>query len=225
MIFLPAIPQDPGYHHFADRRTFLSIPNFWNVISNIPFVVIGSLGLWMCSKNKTTGWNYVFFFFGIMLTGFGSSYYHWKPDNHTLIWDRLPMTISFMSFFSIIICEYITRRSENLILLQLILIGMLSVLYWQHTEELGHGDLRLYVLVQFLPMILIPPIMLIFRPRPPGTTYLWLLLLSYAIAKLAESADEELFIYFLSGHTFKHFFAALAPLMLLDRSRKYQSAS
>ncbi|MGZ8797057.1 MAG: ceramidase domain-containing protein, partial [Thermoanaerobaculia bacterium] len=39
------IPQDASYHAFADRRTVLGVPNFWNVISNLPFLLVGIAGL------------------------------------------------------------------------------------------------------------------------------------------------------------------------------------
>lgn len=32
LLLLPPIPQDQSYHHFADQRTLLGVPNFWNVI-------------------------------------------------------------------------------------------------------------------------------------------------------------------------------------------------
>ena len=38
---LPPIPQDQSYHAFADDRTMVGIPNFLNVISNLPFLVVG----------------------------------------------------------------------------------------------------------------------------------------------------------------------------------------
>ena len=44
LLLVPAIPQDQAYHQFADQRTLLGIPNFWNVVSNIPFVVVGVVG-------------------------------------------------------------------------------------------------------------------------------------------------------------------------------------
>ena len=44
------IPQDPTYHEFADRRTFFGIPNFWNVFSNLSFVLVGAFGLRMVSR-------------------------------------------------------------------------------------------------------------------------------------------------------------------------------
>ena len=43
-LLLPPMPQDPEYHNFADRRMLLDIPNFFDVISNLPFLLIGALG-------------------------------------------------------------------------------------------------------------------------------------------------------------------------------------
>ena len=37
--FLPPIAQDPLYHAFADQRALLGVPHFWNVVSNLPFVL------------------------------------------------------------------------------------------------------------------------------------------------------------------------------------------
>jgi len=45
-LFVPSITQDQAYHFFGDNRTILGIPNFWNVVSNLPFALVGLLGLW-----------------------------------------------------------------------------------------------------------------------------------------------------------------------------------
>jgi hypothetical protein len=50
LLLTPPIPQDPTYHHFADRRAGLGIPNFLNVISNLPFAIVGALALRACSS-------------------------------------------------------------------------------------------------------------------------------------------------------------------------------
>jgi uncharacterized RDD family membrane protein YckC len=44
LFFLPPLPLAAGYHSFADNRALLGIPNCFNVLSNIPFVIAG------CSK-------------------------------------------------------------------------------------------------------------------------------------------------------------------------------
>src|SRR5437667_12639658 len=49
------VPQDISYHEFADRRTVLGVPNFWNVISNVAFLIVGIAGLRAVRKGGTPG--------------------------------------------------------------------------------------------------------------------------------------------------------------------------
>jgi hypothetical protein len=90
------IVQDQAYHAFADTRRLLGIPNVWNVVSNLPFVAVGAAGVALLRKDAAA----TALFVGILLTGFGSSYYHLAPDDGTLFWDRLPMTIGFMALLA-----------------------------------------------------------------------------------------------------------------------------
>jgi hypothetical protein len=89
VFLLPPIVQNQNYHDFADQRTLFEIPNFWNVVSNIPFIGIGAVGLWQFGRSQAT----MLLFLGIFLTGFGSAYYHLEPSDQTLFWDRLPIAI------------------------------------------------------------------------------------------------------------------------------------
>ena len=217
------VAQDVSYHLFADDRTIGAIPNFWNVISNIPFVNVGFLGVYKLrnpGKLKIIGElniAYILLFFGVFLVGFGSGYYHLAPDNQTLVWDRLPMTIAFMSLFSIIISEFISVRSGKNLLLPLILAGILSVVYWHFSEMRNEGDLRLYLLVQFYPILAIPIMLLCFRSHCTGVSAYWWLLLTYVTAKILEHFDNEVYnvLGFISGHSLKHVFAALGMYVLL----------
>jgi len=217
------IPQDVTYHLFVDTREIWLIPNFWNVVTNIPFVIVGLLGLFklrLPGKLKVindTRIAYILLFFGTFLVGFGSSYYHLAPDNQTLVWDRLPMTIAFMALFSIIISEFIAVRTGRALLLPLILAGILSVVYWHFSEVRGEGDLRIYMLVQFYPMLAIPIILLCFRSCCTHVSAYGWLLLAYIAAKLFEHFDAEVFdaLGFISGHSLKHLAAALGIYVLL----------
>lgn len=215
------IPQSQEYHHFADKSCLYGIPNFRNVVSNLPFVVIGIWGImFLIPKQREAAAPdaaSLAFFSGILLTGFGSAWYHLKPDNQTLIWDRLPMTIAFMAFFSVIIREYVHAEAGRKGLWPLLFLGILSVCYWQMTGSRGQGDLRFYLLVQFLPMLLIPLILLLFKTKGRSSLAMWLILLAYVIAKIFESADVEFLMATgsLSGHSMKHIAAALAPLIYL----------
>jgi hypothetical protein len=222
MLFVPRIPQPLSYHAFVDDRTIWGIPNAWNVLSNLPFVLVGSLGLW-CTRRNMPGelpelrTLYRGFFAGVLLTGFGSGYYHLDPSNGTLVWDRLPMTIAFMAFFCCVVGEHVSLSASRRLIWILLPIGIASVLYWHVSELRGSGDLRPYALVQFLPMLLIPLMLWLFPSRLSGVGYLWAAIGGYALSKLAEALDQQLFDWLggsLSGHSIKHLLAAGGTLLV-----------
>ncbi len=223
MFFIEAIPQDNNYHLFSDTREKLGVPNFWNVFSNLPFVLVGLLALYQVYVSKSllliasVRSSYGLLFFGVALVAFGSGYYHLWPDNQTLVWDRLPMTIAFMALFSIMICEFISVTAGKALLYPLLAIGIASVFYWQYTEAQGAGDLRLYALVQFLPIFIIPIILLLFRSQFTRVSAYWWLLLAYLAAKVFEYFDAQIFagLSYISGHSIKHIAAAIGMYILL----------
>jgi len=151
------------------------------------------------------------------LLALGSGTYHLAPSNKTLVWDRLPMTISFMAFFSIILGEYLSDGLGARLLWPLVLLGIFSVLFWSYTENLGRGDLRLYVLVQFLPVVLIPMILLMFRVASLDKRLIWAILATFFVSKLAEEFDEPIYRLMggISGHSIKHLVASTAGILLI----------
>jgi len=225
LIFLSTspIPQDPAYHQFADTRTRLNVANFYNVASNVPFLIFGLWGLWYVGRYAASTClpgmypAYIVFFSGIFLTAFGSGYYHLAPANGPLVWDRLPMTIGFAGLFSIIIGEFISVRAARRILIPFLLIGYASVEYWAFTELAGAGDLRPYAIVQFLPMLLIPFILVSYKPAIGAAKFFWLMLAFYVLAKIAEQLDAQIYnvSLLISGHSVKHLFAAMTPATML----------
>jgi hypothetical protein len=82
------------------------------------------------------------------------------------------------------------------------------VLWWAWTEAHGHGDLRPYAAVQFLPILLIPGLLLLF-PQP-GRGPLWGVLALYGLAKALEHWDAAILalIGITGGHAIKHLAAA-----------------
>lgn len=222
LFFVEPIKQDLSYHDFIDNKTQLGIANFWNVVSNLPFLIVGVMGLLQFKRLKVItrmSVAYWLMFFGLITVALGSSYYHLAPSNETLVWDRLPMTITFMSLFAIVISEFINERVGRFLLIPLLLIGIASVFYWQWSESNGVGDLRFYALVQFLPIILIPLILLFYQSKFNNVAGYWLLLMTYVAAKILEYYDVEFFELLnntISGHSIKHVAAALGMLFLLN---------
>jgi len=220
--FAPPIPQDPAYHRFADSRQVGMVPNGWNVLSNLAFLLVGGYGMLEVLEmpaGPTAGfiesrerWPYALFFAGVALTGIGSAYYHWAPDTPRLFWDRLPMTIGFMAFLAAVVSERIGVTAALLLLGPLVAAGAASVIVWRAGELQGAGDLRLYALVQFLPALLILLMLWQFPARYTDGSYLLVVLGIYAVAKLLEVADGTIFSWghWLSGHTLKHLAVALA---------------
>ncbi len=228
LLFLEPIAQDPAYHRFADTRSHLGLANFGNVTSNLGFAVVGVLGLAAVFGRKCRdiferrldAWPYIVFFFGVLLVGAGSAYYHANPDSERLVWDRLPMTVGFMSLFAAFIADRIYRRAGVVYLLPaLIAVGLLSLAYWEWTEAQGRGDLRFYGLVQFYPMIALPLICWLFpRSRYTDGRYLAWVIGWYGAAKVVEYFDAGVFDLLgntISGHGLKHLLSAVATYMIL----------
>jgi hypothetical protein len=216
-VFMKPIPQDLTYHHFANDHLVFGIANFWNVISNVGFIIAGLLGIHFIRKYKLTNPIVWMLFVGILLTGIGSAYYHFVPNNTTLVWDRLPMTIVFTSFFALIYSWCFNAKMGFNIWLVSLVAGIYSVFYWQYTEQEMRGDLRLYAIIQFLPIVLIAIIVAgnfkkhTFLLKPISMIVLW-----YVIAKLLEHYDNYLFeiTNLFSGHPIKHAAAAMATFYI-----------
>ncbi|MHC9511965.1 ceramidase domain-containing protein [Kangiella sp. M94] len=219
LFFVDPIPQDPNYHLFADSRHIAGIENFWNVASNLPFMVVGILGLVRYPKlsHKESANAYLVMCIGVFLVGFGSAYYHYAPTNETLLWDRLPMTVAFMALLALLLGERVLRTPRPQLLWIFILIGASAALYWAWTESLGRGDLRPYAIVQFLPVLLIPLMLAMFPQRYlSGKLLLWAFGF-YLLAKVFEHYDGQIFsaTAVMSGHAIKHVAAAVAVLCLI----------
>ena len=221
LALLDPISQDLAYHRFIDTRPLAGIPNFLNVYSNIPFVFIGIVGLRLILRDKPIQPNlsWGIFFFGVFLVGSGSSYYHLNPNNATLVWDRLPMTIGFMGLFVALLTEWFSTKL-SLLLIPMCLLGIFSVYYWYLTD-----DLRLYAWIQFFPLLFIVLAGFLFRPNTPHVKFIYLGLICYVISKLLEHFDSLIHVLsaqIISGHTLKHFAAAYATyciyLMLQKRA-------
>jgi len=230
-LLAPRTAQPLWYHQFADQRSWLGIPNFANVASNVLFALFGSAGLFFLCGNSSQSqfierrekWFYFLLFFGLLLTAFGSAYYHLAPDNARLVWDRLPMTLVFMPLVAAMTGERLSVKIGLQLLPILIVVGLLSVFYWSWTETRGAGDLRFYAAVQVYAVLALL-IALLLPARYTRTSDLIIVSFFYVLAKVCEIADRQTFSIgqVVSGHTLKHLAAGLAGYWILRMLKKRQ---
>ena len=224
------IPQWAGYHAFADARGWLGLPNTENVLSNLPFALIGLWG-WRVHSRSTGAHRRVWLGFSLALfaTALGSALYHWAPGNGALVFDRLPIAWACALLTCALLAERVdTRWACAPALTAATLVATAAVAWWWLGERHGGGDLRPYLFVQFLPMLLAP--VAIWLKLPARTTDAlrngdwWAVLGLYAAAKLMELADQLVLaaLAFTSGHTLKHLLAATAALWLLRAAARDQ---
>lgn len=225
----PAIPQPLSYHAFADCRTMFGVPNFLNVLSNLPFLIAGAWGLiliWRGGGAFIDGREqlpYLVFFLGALLTCFGSAYYHAAPDNPRLVWDRLPMTLGFAGLVAAALAERVDLRLGLRSLWPLLAVGVITVIYWYGTERLGRGNLIPYAAYQTWSIVAIVLLIAAFPARRYthggllGWAAGW-----YGLAKVFETFDLQIYRLLggtLSGHTIKHVLAAFAVFAVVQQLR------
>lgn len=224
------IPQPVAYHDFADQLNWGPIPNGSNVVSNIGFLIVGLWGLYTLRYRDCVfeNWReknaYWVVFTATTAVAFGSGYYHMWPNNDTLFWDRLPMTVTFMSIVSILLTEKIHDRLGILFLFPLIIIGVLSLLWWVFTEwhTLYVGDLRFYIMVQAAPVVMTPVMIYMYEDRYTLAHRFYWCCACYVLAKMSEVMDHEVFHFtgeWISGHALKHILAAIGGVALIPMIR------
>jgi hypothetical protein len=219
------IAQLDHYHEFADQRSGLMLPNLADVLSNAGFALVGFWGLlalWSKRDDPAirAGWpGYCLFLIGLTLTAAGSSYYHLAPDNARLLWDRLPIALACAGLLAGVRAETQGLSNGRLQAVLLSLFAAASVALWYASELRGAGDLRPYLLLQGLPLILIPLWQAIYRSPAADRRGFAIALALYVIAKAAELHDHELLevLDWVSGHTLKHLLATAAAAVLVGR--------
>jgi hypothetical protein len=234
--WLPPLRQDAAYHRLADDRAWLGVPNAANVLSNAAFVVVAGLGLSATWRGRRRGpaafvdaherWPYTAFFVALALTGLGSAYYHWAPDSARLAVDRLPLAVAIMALLAAVIAERASATAGMRLLVPLMLLGMASVIVWHLGEQQGRGDLRLYALVHFYPMVAVPLLLVTGEARYTGAGWLGAATVVYGLAKLCEVLDGRIFAWgaMVSGHTLKHLGAAAAAYCVVAMLRRRRPA-
>jgi hypothetical protein len=233
-VMLPPVSQPIDYHQFADQRSFFNIPNFYNVFSNLAFLLSGAAGLLFLSRSyqssihrvffsKAECWPYLILFLSVVAAAFGSFFYHWAPDNEYLLWDRLPIAIGVTALLAATLVERVSATLGLWSLPFLTALGVLSVLYWYWTEQQGIGNLNFYIVTQFYSILLIVLLSTCYPSRYTHAKDIYQVIAIYAVAKFAEMLDMQIYNlvdHIISGHTMKHLLAALAVYRIVRMLQK-----
>lgn len=171
------------YNNFADCRNCCGIKNYYNVISNIIFLIGGLYHLFddhilcLCS----------------FLVCAGSSYYHLNPDMNTLLYDRLPMLLSFV---------YLILLRIELNLFEQIMISFYSL----------YSILKWKLFLDLVPYATIQLTLIIYWLIFPSYNMQYAIVF-YIMAKICEDYDYKIYMLtnkIISGHTIKHILAGFA---------------
>lgn len=208
-----------SYFNFADIRTMFNLANAGDVLSNIPFLVVGIWGLLLVRSKKSLlvkeySHSLNILALGTILTCFGSMYFHLNPNLDTLFWDRLPMTIGFTGLISLIVTDRLNLKWGYVSSYFLVFAGMISVIGWHYSWF----SLRPYLCVQYGCLIFALLTMVLTPSNIIKNSQIMLSLLLYILAKVTEYYDHQIFsqLQFMSGHTLKHLLAAVAILIIFQ---------
>jgi hypothetical protein len=227
LVFVPPVPEPKSIRELADERSAFGVVNFWNVVSNLPFLLVGAWGIYflIADERRTNAfslpvekWPYFVCFIAVACVAPGSTYYHLAPDVDTrLMWDRLPIALGFAALLSAAVAERISLKAGWWLLAPLLLLGAVSVLYWRWSLLQGAENVLPYAVVQFGSLVAIVLIALLYPSRYTRGADVLVAVAIYALAKLFEVLDAQIYSlgHLVSGHTLKHLFAALAVWWLL----------
>jgi hypothetical protein len=219
---------------FADGRNWHGLPNAMDVLSNLPFLLIGGWGLYRLHRIDRThqaalavfplappandppdntldcAW---LFFAGLIATAVGSAFFHLVPDAPRLAADRAGMAVAFAGLIGMEVCERVSQRAGWPAAWFVLAAGLLSAEVFHES-----GNVLPWAIVQFGGMALVLTLALA-RPMPHAVGLrLGAVIFFYVLAKAFELGDHAIYEatqHRVSGHTLKHLTAALAGLPVL----------
>ncbi len=204
------IAQFANYHDFADQRTVLGVPHAFDVLSNVGFAIVALWGMRNGLSRRSYG--YALFVVSLLLTAAGSAFYHLEPNDMRLVWDRLPIALACAGLLAAVRAESRGRRNDAVETVALAVAAVGSVYWWDIS-----GDLRPYLLLQALPLVLTPLWQWIYCAQRERRIAFAAAIALYVLAKVAELNYEAIFaaLSVVSGHTVKHVLSTLASAIVV----------
>ena len=214
---LGRFPQDPSYHLLADTRTFFgAIPHAGDVLTNLAILAAGVFGLALRGRMAVAPEERAardVLIAATLLTAVGSAYYHWAPANPTLVWDRLPLVIVLVSILTLVAADRVHPLFARHGIWLWTALAAVSVIAWGISEELGKGDLLLYLVLRVGAAITIVLLLVFGSPRYSGTGWLVTAVACELVMAALERLDHPIFDLtggLVSGHNLKHVMVGVA---------------
>ena len=203
-----SIVRGPDFHHYADTRVWLGLPNAGDVLSNVAFLIVAARGsrlVYVPFGSAVCA--------GIATIGLGSALYHVAPSDVLLAFDWVPIALTLGVLSAAVIHDRGGPGRVAFVLAPVCAIG--SVAWWLATGGTHGGNMAPYVAVQAAGIAL-PPLVAVIAPGTVNARWLFAGLLGFAIARGLASYDRALLDAIgISGHSLKHIAAAQAAACAL----------
>jgi hypothetical protein len=229
-VLAPAITRTPAFHRYADQRAWLGIPHAGDVLSNLPFILVGAIGLGLAipiARTRRTPHTplAIALFLAVTAVGLGSGVYHVDPTDARLAFDWAPIVLTLSFLAALVVSDRIDARAGTIAAVALPVVAIATVAVWYSGGGTGSatsapGDMRWYVITQATLVAivalaaLLPP-----TPRSPAALHRgWILLgvAGFLAARGFASIDHALLdAVGVSGHSAKHVLLGLAAACLV----------
>ena len=190
VLSLPSMSITPDYHQHAGQVSYWIIPAFTQCLASLGLVGVGVFGLikhtrYTLSADLITG--LITFLIALILSGLGTIIYHWSPQNQTLLFKLVPVSLLCMGLSFILLVSQSRLNQWGIYYGGMMLYGLFSPIYGVYTHQM-----QTYYVTQILPIALM--ILLIARVWSFSyTTSLIYGVFFLMIGKLSEVGDHLIY--------------------------------
>jgi putative effector of murein hydrolase LrgA (UPF0299 family) len=223
---------DAGMHRYAGQRAWLGLPSAVNVLCNLPLLLAG---VWGWHAARASAWPasvrlpWQGFFISVAGGSLIAAVYHAAPSDTGFVLAQAAMAAAFVMLTFGMLAERVHTRfgSRTGVQAAAALVALAAGAVVLGTGLRGSVDLRPFLLLQIVPLLLIPAgVASLQGAHTRGSDWL-VMLVAYAAAKLFEMADTQIFAVtgWIGGHALMHLALAGVAARLAYRAASAASAS
>ena len=226
------VPLDASAHEYADQRRWFGLPHAVNVLANLPLLLVG---IWGWRTTRASAWPAAvrrpWQAFHLCVAG-GSliaAAYHVAPNNAGFVLSQIALSAAFALLTFGMLAERVNPRfgsNAGQATVGVIVVASLGAVLFGAGSG-GSIDLRPFLLLQLLPVLLIPAGALGLPGAHTASSDWLLMLVAYAAAKAFDFADVQIFAAtgWISGHALMHISLAAVAGRLAYRAATAPSAT